>query len=92
MTFAPREKIVHDEDNECCGRHCYSCGVDHYYLAVQWCIECGHGYRRRRDLLKAYRAEVRICGFWYWLSVFVRTLKPGYAKSIPFCPLCLHDF
>lgn len=36
-------------------QHCYSCNVDESGSAYQWCFECGHGYRTRRELRKEYK-------------------------------------
>lgn len=43
------------------------------------CFECGHVYRTGQDMIDEYNAH----GEWEW---------EGLAASIPFCPMCLHDF
>jgi hypothetical protein len=53
-----REVEVHDPDDGCEGYHCYSCGVDERGDAWEWCLECGHGYRTAKDLVRAYRREM----------------------------------
>lgn len=88
--------------------HCYGCHLDHDpdMPAWLWCLECGHAYRRPRDLRKAYRREMwqllrehssdapwLVSNDWYpSMAWHVWRIVTARASKIYFCQECLHDF
>lgn len=100
MVDLERMLVKHGPSDDCHG-HCYSHHVDEPGRGYITCIECGHLYRTKRDLRRAYRRGFRQTvqprrllsddldmgwGGYLWRLLTVR------ASTIYFCQECSHDF
>jgi hypothetical protein len=89
----------HEVTDACFTFHCHWCNVDEPGNGYILCGECGHLYRTKGELRRAYRRAI--------LSLDRRTflgIKPMprwkiwwkvltiRAKNIYFCQYCIHDF
>lgn len=62
LSWRQRQEIEHEPDDSCAGEggssaHCWAHNVDEYVgtgPVYQACIECGHLYRSKRELRRAY--------------------------------------
>ena len=85
------------EPEDCYGSplHCWVHGVDepHKGTAYRICFECNHVYRSEAELVKAYNEgqdeanEIAKRNGWPLIRYRKKT-----ARTIYFCPLCLHDW
>jgi len=96
--------VPHEPSDACNGQHCHWHNVDEddtgAYIA---CFECGHVYRTKRALRRAYRREysrwwtwdlpwLRGNGFGTRRAILRRWLFTPRASKIFFCQECSHDF
>jgi hypothetical protein len=94
-----RRKEPHEPSNDCNADHCYSHMVDEPGSGYLLCGECGHLYRTKGELRRAYRREfLRINSHgWFGMERLPRwkvwwKILTIREKDIYFCQHCIHDF
>lgn len=95
---------VHEPTEVCYGQHCHVHHVDETGPSYIVCGECGHLYRTRGELRRAYRREFwQVSRRWRTSTPFPGDRPPGLlsclrrmimikAEEISFCQHCIHDF